>query len=517
LIFQYIILGYNDGVTLLIPPEPLFILKILKQAGFEAYLVGGAVRDLLLSSTQGLDQVPVEVTDYDFTTNATPEQILKLFPDSFYENDFGTVALPAVHLAEMMGSSMTPMQTLTPNIQAKNQVIDLHSATKVHQSLQSNQTSTTHQKPIDHNFEITTYRSEGIYSDHRRPDQVSWGKTIEEDLKRRDFTINAMALSMSAENDFEVVDLFGGMNDLQANIIRPVGNTPARFEEDALRMLRAIRFSVQLNMKMTEETFSALSTLSATIQQVSWERIRDEFLKMIGSPYPAEAIDLLDETGLLQFILPELLEGKGVKQGGHHTTDVWTHSLDALRNSPSSDPVVRLATLLHDIAKPRTYRLQDGKPTFYNHEIIGSRMAKVIAQRFRLSKQEIERIFTLVRYHMFYYQPQNTDASIRRFMRKVGLENINDILDVREADRLGSGARETSWRLEEMKVRMVDQLHQPFAVTDLEIDGHDLMQELQLQPGPKLGFILNVLFEKVLDEPELNTKEKLLAEARKLI
>ncbi len=504
-------------MKLSIPAEPLFILSTLQQAGFEAYLVGGAVRDLFLDDLKNHPTQPIEATDFDFTTNATPEQILTLFPNSFYENEFGTVAVPAVHLAEMMGTS-PKVEVVRENDdhKAKNQVIDLQSATKLHTSLAP---TNTHQekKAQDRNFEITTYRSEGLYSDHRRPDKVTWGQTIEEDVKRRDFTINAMALAVKNQNDFTLVDLFGGMDDLKAGIIRPVGEPAARFEEDALRMLRAIRFSVQLNMKMTDETFTAISALAETIQQVSWERIRDEFMKMLTSPFPADAIDLLDETGLLEFILPELLEGKGVEQGGHHTTDVWTHSLDALRNCPSPDPIVRLATLLHDIAKPRTFKLQDGKPTFYNHEIVGSRIAKNIAQRLRLSKQEIDRIFSLVRYHMFYYQPHNTDAAIRRFMRKVGLENINDILDLREADRLGSGARETSWRLEELKNRMVDQLHQPFSVTDLEIDGNDLMQELGLKPGPKLGEILKALFEKVLDQPELNTREQLLTEAKKLL
>jgi putative nucleotidyltransferase with HDIG domain len=240
-------------------------------------------------------------------------------------------------------------------------------------------------------------------------------------------------------------------------------------------------------------------------------------MKMIGSRYPAEAITLLDETGILTHILPELLQTKGVEQAGHHTTDVWTHSLDALRTCPSTDPVVRLATLLHDIAKPQTQQITDTTITFYNHEVIGARVAKKIAERLRLSRRDCDRVFTLVRYHMFYYQPENTDASIRRFMRKVGLENINDILDLREGDRLGSGARHTSWRLEEMKQRMVEQLHQPFSIQDLAIDGHDLMETFSLKPGPQLGKILQQLFEKVLDEPELNTKESLLEVAATLI
>ncbi len=523
-------------MTLFIPLEPLFILYTLQRAGFEAYIVGGAVRDMLLAADQNRDHLVA--TDFDFTTNATPEQILTVFPESFYENEFGMVAMPDKHLQTMMGRT-SHSDDSKEKLGAKNQVIQLESATKLHPSLSPKEVvsdESFHQK----NYEITTYRSEGVYSDHRRPDEVTWGKSIEEDVKRRDFTINAMALKVSseklshffadphnmvnlaaeekiAEEEYEVIDLYNGRADLEAKIIRTVGDAAERFEEDALRMLRAIRFSVQLNMKMTDEAFTAISALAANIQEVSWERIRDEFLKMLASDFPSQSIELLDDTGLLEFVLPEVLEGKGVEQGGHHTTDVWTHSLDALANCPSPDPIVRLATLLHDVAKPATYKLIDGKPTFYNHEIVGSRMAKTIAQRFRLSKRDIDRIFSLVRYHMFYYQPQNTDASIRRFMRKVGLENINDILDVREADRLGSGARETSWRLEEMKERMVEQLHQPFAITDLEIDGNDLMTELNLKPGPILGKILKELFEKVLDNPELNTKEQLLEVAKQLL
>jgi len=215
--------------------------------------------------------------------------------------------------------------------------------------------------------------------------------------------------------------------------------------------------------------------------------------------------------------MPELLEGKGVEQGGHHTTDVWTHSLDALRETPAIDPIVRLATLLHDVAKPRTYALRDGDITFYNHEIIGSRMASKIAKRLRLSNKDTQRVFTLVRHHMFHYQPHNTDSAIRRFMRKVGLANVDDILDLREGDRLGSGAKRTSWRLEEMKQRMIEQLNQPMEIKDLKINGNDLMEEFDLKPGRILGEVLNHLFEYVMDDPKLNNKEDLLKLSKKYL
>lgn len=512
--------------------QALYILHLLVKNGFEGYIVGGAVRDTLINA------LSLTANDYDFTTNAKPEQIQEIFPEHFYENTFGTVGVANEHLLEQMGISQQKNNDNDQREFDHNTVINLEEATKIHESLkqsrsfENNVDTPTIQKDI---YEITTFRSDGTYGDHRRPNSVSWGETLEEDLSRRDFTINAMAIKIDESflenidftknhevltlkpSEYTVIDLHSGIIDLSNAMIKTVGNPNKRFNEDALRMLRAVRFCVQLNMQIDNETFEAIVTNSQLLKHISSERISDEFLKMLKSDFPKEAIEILDETGLLKYILPELLDGKGVTQGGHHTTDVWTHNLDALGNCPSKDPIVRLATLLHDIAKPHTYKEIDGLPTFYNHEIIGSRMARNIAKRLRLSKRDVDRIFLLVRYHMFYYQPQNTDASIRRFMKKIGLENINDILDLREGDRLGSGARKTSWRLEEMKERMISQLHQPFSITDMAINGHDLMENFDLKPGRKIGEILNILFEKVLENPELNTKEILLEEAKKIL
>lgn len=526
-------------MLLALPVEPLFILHTLYQAGYEGYIVGGSVRDLLSGQFNDL-------SDFDFTTNATPEQLLATFPESFYENQFGTVSITKNDLRVLMGFPEEVAETPTEDKSNSTGPIDVNSATKIHVSLQSKnvkagQLPGHEQIKAVKNYEITTYRSEGKYTDHRRPDEVTWGKTLQDDLSRRDFTFNAMAIEVKkaflqalfekfstdtleqevslTPEDYSVIDPFSGQQDLEIHVLRPVGEPVTRFEEDALRMLRAVRFSVQLNVQMTDETFAAISGLADHIQHVSWERIRDEFLKMLASDYPAEAVELLDETGLLHFLLPELREGKGIEQGGHHTTDVWTHSLDALATCPSKDPIVRFATLLHDIAKPRTLRYSEngGKPTFYNHEIVGARIAKQIAERFKLSRRDVQRIFVLVRQHMFYYQPYHTDAAIRRFMRNVGLDNVNDILDLREGDRLGSGARKTSWRLEEMKQRMIEQLHQPFDVTDLAINGNDLMTELNIKPGPMIGKILNQLFEEVMENPEKNTREYLLERAKDLL
>lgn len=506
---------------LLLPAEAVGVLQVLTKAHFDAYLVGGAVRDLLSNNNLS------NLTDFDFTTNATPEEIKELFPESVYENNFGTVLIAQKHLREQF--SLIPLQS-KPKNSVKNRLIDLAKASKLHSSLISTQPTLESNEPNQDFLEpiqITTYRSDGSYEDHRRPTSVSWGKTLEEDILRRDFTINSLAIKVSAEKlgqilisqsdflvlepqEYEVVDYVGGLEDLQAQYLRSVGPAKDRFGEDALRMLRAIRFSVQLNFEIDTEILEAIRELSSTLNHVSQERITVELLKMLASSQPKKAIELLDKTGLLSLILPELLLTKNVQQSGHHTTDVWTHSLDSLENCPSEDPIVRLATLLHDIAKPQTQRFINNAYTFYNHEIVGARIAKQIAIRLRLSKRDQERIFILVRYHMFHYQPQNTDASVRRFMRQVGLEHIDDILDLREGDRLGSGARKTSWRLEEFKQRMIEQLNQPLDVTDLAINGHDLMNELQMQPGKKMGEVLQYLFELVMEDASLNEKEKLL-------
>lgn len=551
-----------------LPFEPLFILYQLQQAGFEAYIVGGAVRDILINTfhTLSYSQSPVNPSrqasnnrtnfppqiDFDFTTNATPEQIQQVFPDSYYENQYGTVSVTYQHLWELMvkkklhlptdNTTLNRMMELVQTAQDKPQLIDLARATKIHRSLQKpeidDNSSVEDVTVTIPSFEITTYRSDGVYRDYRRPETVTWGTTIEQDLNRRDFTINAMALHISQsilqtsfsttqdpikpllaidQEHYSIVDHHQGFKDLSARIIRTVDNPDTRFQEDALRMLRAIRLAVQLNMTIEDEASEAITDNASLVKNISFERIRVEVIKMLASNSPAEAFSLMDKTGLLKEIMPELLDGKGVNQRGHHTTDVWVHSLDALAQCPSPDPIVRLATLLHDVGKPQTYREIDGKITFYNHEIVSSRIASRIGKRLKLSKKENQRLFTLVRYHMFYYQPNHTDAAIRRFMRKVGLINIDDILALREGDRLGSGARKTSWRLEEMKQRMIDQLHQPMAVTDLAIDGHDLMKELELKPGPKIGRVLQALFELVLNDPKLNKRQLLLEKAKDLV
>jgi putative nucleotidyltransferase with HDIG domain len=519
-----------------ISTQALYILYKLKTAGYTSFLVGGAVRDLL-AENMGIYQreTRLGVADYDLTTVARPEEIQAVFPESFYENTFGTVSVAPVHLTEQMsadGISLNSDFRRSTNI-VRNDRININDIEKLHNSLELPKYPQAEKAPP--NFEITTFRNgESYENDARHPSSFSWGETIEEDLARRDFTVNGLALDIKGEwlatifteqnqlpevlevpsENYTVIDKYNGLTDLENNLIRTIGEPTVRFGEDALRLMRAVRLSVQLNFAIEENTYRAIAENHTLISKISFERISGELMKMLASDFPKEAILILDDTGLLKYILPELEAMKAVAQSGHHLTDVWQHSLDALASCPSRDPLVRLATLLHDVGKPQTRAGRENAYTFYNHEIVGARAAKQIGRRLRLSSHDLNRLFILVRFHMFHYQPQNTDASIRRFMRNVGLENLNDILDVREADRLGSSARKTSWRLEEMKQRMIEQLHQPLAVRDLAINGYDLMQEFNLQPGKILGEINNYLLELVLDDAQLNEREKLLAKTR---
>ncbi len=457
-------------MTDLIPEEIKRVYMTLTDAHFEAYLVGGCVRNMLLGKT---------VKDWDLTTNATPEEILKLFPNGFYDNAFGTVGIP----------------------------IDLNSE--------------------KHIVEITTFRCEEEYSDGRHPDKVTWGKTIEEDLERRDFTVNAMALKLAnglpasrqggPTTDYSVIDPYHGQEDLKNNIIRAVGESDKRFKEDALRLMRAIRLATTLQFTIEETTWNAILTNAELLKNISGERIRDELLKILASDFPYEGIMLLRNAGLLEFIIPELLEGIGISQarpGRHHTADVFTHNLLSLKTTPAKDPIVRLATLLHDIGKPRVESSdEEGLVIFHNHEIIGAKIARSISERLRLSKKQIDKIVLLIRWHMFTVDEHITDAAVRRFIRRVGLDNIRDMIDLRIGDRLGGGTETAeSWRLKLFKDRIEEQLKPAaFSINDLAIDGNDIMQELNIKPGRQVGELLQKLFEAVDGDLSKNTKEHLFS------
>lgn len=447
-----------------LPPQVLNTLKTLQNSGFESYLVGGCVRDLLLNR---------QISDWDFTTNATPKEIIKIFPESFYDNHFGTVGIKIKNI--------------------NNETEDI--------------------------FEITPYRKESNYSDVRHPDKIEWAKTIEEDLARRDFTINALALTSNfdlSSTSYHIIDPFDGQIDLQNKLIRCVGNPNSRFQEDALRLLRAIRFTTQLQFTIEEKTWEAIKNNSELISYVSYERIRDEIIKILQTEFPADGVYFLYNCGLLKQILPEITFGEGIKQPGHHIHDVFTHSIESLRFCKNPSWLVRFAALVHDVGKPPTYKNLAGKITFYGHEVVGARIAKEIANRLHFSKEQREKLFTLVRWHMFSVNEFQTDSAIRRFIRRIGAENTADMIDIRIADRIGSGSKETSWRLEEFKQRVIDvQRHIP-SVKDLKVNGNDIMQTLNIPPSRKVGEILNQLFEEILEDPNKNEKDYLLTRIQEL-
>ena len=456
-----------------LPKKILEILKRFEEKDFEIYIVGGAVRDILMGKI---------VYDWDFTTNAAPEEILKLFKNSYYDNVFGTVGISP-------------------------------------------------EKEGERPYEITTFRTEYGYSDTRHPDKVIWGKTLEEDLSRREATISAMALRLTSfaqgkpskkysEVDMELIDPYNGQGDLKEKIFRAVGDPDERYHEDALRMIRAIRISAQLGFTIEDKTLQGIKNNTPLINKIAKERVRDELLKILASPYPAEGIELLRNAGLLVEIIPELEKCFGVEQkspGRHHIYDVGTHSLMSLKFCPSQDPIVRLATLIHDVGKPQTYKkLENGTITFYNHEVVSTKVASRIADRLRLSNRQKSKLINLIRWHQFTVDERQTDSAIRRFIRNVGIENVSDILDLRVGDRLGGGARETSWRLEEFKKRLIEVQKQPFTVHDLKIDGNNVMKELGLKPGPKIGEILQKLYEEVVDKKIPNEKKELLERLGKI-
>ncbi|MBX4205679.1 HD domain-containing protein, partial [Candidatus Microgenomates bacterium] len=399
------------------------------------------------------------------------EEIQKLFPNSFYDNVFGTVGIPS---------------------------------------------SDPELKP----FEITTYRTEFGYSDARRPDKVDWGENLEEDLSRRDFTINALAIKYISDNQSEIIDPYGGKKDLDKKIIKAVRDPNERFSEDALRMMRAVRIASQLNFKIEQKTLGAIKQNATLINRIAKERVKDELFKILSSNNPYEGIILLRESGLVAEILPELDKAFGVDQKSpqrHHIYDVGTHLVMSLKNCKSEDPITRFATLIHDIGKPQTYRkLENGVITFYNHEVVGTAIAKRIADRLKFSNKEKEKLLKLIRWHQFTVNEDQTDTAIKRFIRNVGVENLNDIIALRTADRLGSGARETSWRTEEFKQRLIEVQKQPFSIRDLKINGNDVMKELNLKPGPEIGKILEEIFKQVDEKKLENEKETLLQKVRQL-
>lgn len=443
-----------------LPNEVRSVLETLRGKGFDAYAVGGCVRDLLLGNTP---------TDWDVTTNAKPEQIQELFPEHFYENTFGTVAIKT--------GSEDPTLAL---------------------------------------IEVTPYRVEGKYSDKRHPDAIRFAEKLKDDLSRRDFTVNAIAMDL----DSNLTDPFDGQKDLKKKLIRTVGKPEERFNEDALRLMRAVRFATVLNFTIEPETLAAIKQNAEWLRAISKERVRDEFVKIMESDRPGGGILLLEETGLLEHIIPELREGIGVGQNLHHIYSVWEHLVRSLDYAADKNYslAVRLAALFHDIGKPRSKRGEGVGSTFYGHEVIGARMVAGIMERLKFFKDLSDQLVKLVRYHMFFYVPDEvTESSVRRLLVNVGQENVEDLLKVREADRIGSGRpKAVPYKLRHLKYLIDKVSHDPISVKMLKVNGEDVMSELKIQGSPKVGLILNSLLAEVLDDPARNTRENLIARVHEL-
>ena len=463
-----------------IPEEVKSVIEKLKGAGFEAYIVGGCVRDFLRN---------VEPEDWDVATNAKPEEIQKIFPKSFYSNQFFTVTV----------------QTGSENPKLKE-------------------------------IEITTFRKEAKYTDKRHPDEITFAKTIKEDLARRDFTINAMAMGLKSKtlnpksetnSKFQIpnsklilIDPFKGQEDLKNKIIRAVGDPKERFSEDALRMIRAVRFATTLGFGIEKKTAEAISKNAHWLKMISKERVRDEFLKIVMSEKAAEGVELLRKLGLLKYVVPELEEGYKITQNKHHIYECYEHSLRSLDFAAKKgfNKFVRLAALFHDIGKPRTKKGEGPDATFYGHEIVGAKMTAQILNRLKFPKKEVEKITKLVRYHLFYYNVGEVgESSVRRLVRQVGPENMEELLQVRMADRIGSGVPKAEpYKLRHLRYLIEKVSRDPISVKMLKVNGEDVMRILKISPGPKIGQALDVLLGLVLEDPKKNEREFLEKEIEKL-
>jgi tRNA nucleotidyltransferase (CCA-adding enzyme) len=457
-----------------IPNNVSRVTNLLIQAGFEAYLVGGCVRDIIVSSINTADRR--EPKDWDITTNATPEQMIPVFEAEnlkvVYENQFGTVSV--VFEDEDLTSSVREIQ-------------------------------------------VTPYRTEGDYSDNRHPDSVSFSTNLLDDLSRRDFTMNAIALNPLT---YEFIDPFHGKQSLEKGIIESVGNPVERFTEDALRIMRAIRFSAQLNIPVSYETLSAISETKELLKNISIERIRDEFVNMIDSKNPGIGMFLMKQLGILEIILPEFVPAIDCEQGGVHKYDVFDHLIYALQHAADKDyPFhVKLAALFHDIGKPKTRRPGNKKAyTFYGHEVVGARITQKVLEGLKFPKKDIEIVVMFVRWHMFFSDTEQiTLSAVRRMIQNVGKEHIWDLMKVRECDRVGMSKTEAPYRLRKYFAMIEECLRDPISVKQLAVDGNYLMNTLRMKPGRRMGWILHALLEEVLEDPTKNTLEILAERVKNL-
>ena len=438
-----------------VPASVQTVMDRLWAHGHAAYVVGGSVRDALLGRP---------AKDWDLATDARPDRLLAVFPGAVYENQFGTVAV--------------------------------REAGAIH--------------------EVTTFRSDHEYADFRRPHRVEFGDDVRLDLARRDFTINAVAWGREAEGKAsELVDPFDGRADLASHVLRTVRDPGARFGEDALRMVRAVRLAAVLDFTIEPATLAAIRDHAALAAHVSGERVSAELEKLLAAPRPSVGLRLMAETGLLEVLLPELAAQRGVPQNKIEGEDLFDHTLGSVDAASPDRPVVRLATLLHDLGKPST--IEDGP--FRGHEVVGAEMAQRLLDRLHTPKAATERVVRLVRNHMFTYEPSWGDAGVRRFIQRVGVDAIDDLFALRRADNVGSGVPPDAHGLDELRSRVDAELAASVVLdrSRLAVRGDDLMAELGVPQGARLGRILDELLERVIADPKLNDRASLLLLAEQML
>mgnify|MGYP006053430067 CR=1 FL=1 len=447
-----------------IPEEVKIISETLEKNGFEAYLVGGCVRDIMRDA---------EPKDWDLTTNAHPDDITRLFPEHYANNDYGTVGIK------------------TGSENARLEIV-----------------------------EVTPFRAESGYSDRRRPDEVTFGVSLQEDLARRDFTVNALAYNIKEQ---KIVDLYGGIEDLKAKRLRTVGEADARFNEDALRMMRAVRLAAELGYVIDGDTMTAVAKNAHLLKEIAIERIAAEFIRIIDSKEPMQGIIFLEKLGLLAYIVPELRDGIGCEQGGAHAFDVFEHNIRTLQAAADKgfDTNLRIAALFHDIAKPATRRTggKNKHYTFFGHEVVGAKMTKKILERMKFPRETIDVVVNFVRWHMFFADPEQiTLSAVRRTITRIGEDKIQDLLNLRVCDRVGTGRpKEQPFRFRKYKAMVDEALRDPISVKMLKINGNRIMELGNIKPGKRLGWTLHALLEEALEDASKNTEDYMEKRALELL